>query len=45
MTGDCEECGGPTDEDGNSTADCAAGRYDDYGCCTECGGCICDGSC
>ena len=37
----CGECGEPTDADGVTTGECAAGKSD----CDECFYCYCDGSC
>ena len=44
---ECQDCGGRVDFDGDSLTECAAGRYgtDDDGCCSTCGGCLCDGAC
>lgn len=39
--GECESCGGPIDEDGDSTDVCAHSTVE----CEVCGAAPCDGSC
>lgn len=39
--GECPDCGGPVNEDGEAAYGCNYSRVD----CTTCGGSPCDGSC